>query len=502
MRRCLIVLLAASCLFADDAARPKVFFRSPDKATEKRIEVELLRGDGIGAGTVDRRALARAELEVLDAWAVPYLVRALAGRRADGAHTVRMNAAATLARILDPRALPALRTAAVKDKDRWVRRTATLGLGLFEEPTDVVLFAGMLDRKPIKRRDAAAALALGKINSPTATNALRARLVKPPDDKHLIAGKLLACSIRTADAPIDAYLRHKDRLVQRVAAACLQVRPLAPADAPRLLKVIERCRYREVRALLFDALARIEGRTPFIRAALIDCAVKKKYKAEARIAALNGLAYEWNERSSFDRLNKFYRSIRGRNDPVLAALMFAMVRTGHPEAVDTMLRVLRTGSPFVRFYATASLFHLVALGPEKHPREGEITSAIAQQRSRSQDAQLLALIDLVGRWQLQPEEVQDRRKLAREGFARIGDPKDLHLFDRTREDRAWVIVNRMVPLILDLDELLGANANPETGEKPQPKPGSDGKNERGTEEELDLLSFLEERPYYVPEDLG
>ena len=46
-------------------------------------------------------------------------------------------------------------------------------------------------------------------------------------------------------------------------------------------------------------------------------------------------------------------------------------------------------------------------------------------------------------------------------------------------------------------------SEPDTsGQKPQPKPGSGGKEEAGSEEELDLLDWLQEQPYYVPEDLG
>ena len=35
---------------------------------------------------------------------------------------------------------------------------------------------------------------------------------------------------------------------------------------------------------------------------------------------------------------------------------------------------------------------------------------------------------------------------------------------------------------------------------PEPTPGSGGKDEAGSEEELDLLDFLGEKPYYVPSD--
>ncbi|MHC4937610.1 MAG: HEAT repeat domain-containing protein [Planctomycetota bacterium] len=504
MRPVLGILLLAAFVAAGDVARPLVFFRSPDKKTEKWIKNELISGNGIGAGTVRARSLARAELEVLDAWAVPYLGEALYGRKKVRAHTVRMNAAATLARILDPRALPELRGAAASDDDRWVQRTALLGLGLFRQREDVDLFAANLDLRPEKRRDACAALGLGKLPaSPTAANALLARLAKPPRDEHLTAALLLASAIRTDETPVLDFLAHKKRVVQHVAAACLQIRPLAPDRIEPLLKQIRRGRFTDVRAMQFHALAAMPERTDAIRAELLDCAVKTKYKAGARVAALIGLAHEWGKMENYERLAKLYRGVQNRNDEVVAALMFAMVRTGDPRAVKSLLHVVKTGSDFLRFYAAGALFHLIALGPEEIAGADQIASEIERQRSRTEDKRLLELIDLVGRWRSPPEGTTDRRALARDGLKRIGDPRDLHLFDWTREERAWAIVNSMVPLILQLDKLLGAMSEPDTsGQKPQPKPGSGGKEEAGSEEELDLLDWLQEQPYYVPEDLG
>lgn len=495
-------LLASDSRAGEDVANPKVFFRNPDPVTEKRIRDKLLGGDGIGAGTKDQRARARAELEVLDAWAVPYLANALHGRKANGPNTIRMNAVATLARILDPRALPQIRAAAVEDKDRWVRRTALLALGLFQRPEDVSLLAGRLNARRVKRRPLAAALAMGKIPDIAATQDLVARLAKPPGDEHIVAAYILAAAVRSPDAPIEKFLGDKRRLVQRVAAAALQIRPISADQAPMLIRFIERGRYREVRELQHWALGAIKERTPEIRNALLDCAVKTKYKSDTRVAALASLAYEWNVKSNYDRLHQLYRSIRARNDSVLFALMFAMARSGDEKSIDTLLRVIKTAPAQRCYYASASLFHVIALAPGKHPRAGEIAGAIARQRSRVEDPRLLRLIDLVGRWSSPPDGTPDRGAIARDGFRDIGDPKDLHLFDWTREERAWQIVNSMVPHIFELDQLLGSMSNPEGGAKPEAKPGSGKKDEAGSEEEMDLLEFLQEKPYYVPGDLG
>ena len=260
--------------------------------------------------------------------------------------------------------------------------------------------------------------------------------------------------------------------------------------------------YREVRELQFCALGAIRARTDEIRNALLDCAVKTKYKSGARVAALTSLSYEWNVQSNFKRLHGLYRGMRNRNDAKLFALMFAMARSGHPESIDVQLRTIRTAPAQRCFYASASLFHVIALAPGKHPRAGDICSAIQSQRSRMEDRQLLRLIDLVGRWSSPPDGTPDRAAIARDGFREIGDPKNLHLFDWTREDRTWELINSMIPHILQLDKLLGALSSPEGGAKPEPEPGSGKKDEAGSEEELDLLHFLQEKPYYVPEDLG
>jgi len=500
-----VLLTALSCPAGagDSSTTPLIFFRKPDRATEKRIEDDLISGNGIGAGTRDQRAKARAQLIVIDAWAVPYLAAALHGRKAQGDAMVRMNAAATLARILDPRALPELRAASRLDKDRWVRRFAMLSLGLYRRAEDIDVLNGILKDRDKRRRDPAAALALGKVPYSTATNALLSRLGKPPRDQHLAAALLLAASIRSPETPAgDArFIKHKERLVRRVAAGCLLIRPPTPAQTVELLKVVDDTGDREVREVQYYALGLIPERTDAIRKALLDCAVKTKFKPGARVAALIGLADEWNVRANFGPLHDRYRAMKGRNDPVVAALLHAMVRTGDPKAIEICQKVIRTGSPFLRFYASAALFHRIALaGKEPPPDADQLAGLIAQQSV--QDDDLRRLIELVSRWRSPPEGVTDRRKLAREGFRELGDPKDLHLFDWDRKERAWTLLNRMIPYVLQLDEQLVDLSAHDTSKTPAPDPGAGkAKSGLGTEEELDLIDFLKEKPYFVPEDL-
>jgi len=316
----------------------------------------------------------------------------------------------------------------------------------------------------------------------------------------------LAASIRSPDSPAGEarFLKHKKTLVRRVAAACLCIRPPTPEQTKVLLKIVSVTGDREVRTLQFYALGLIPERTPAIREALLDCAVKTKLKTGARVAALIGLADEWNVSGNFDRLHARYRAAKGRNDPVVAALLHAMVRTGNPKAVEICKRVIKTGSPFLRFYASAALFHRIALGGDEPPPDADrIAAEIVNQRSRTQNPQLLRLIDLVSRWRSPPEGVKDRRKLARDGFAAVGDPKDLHLFDWDRNTRAWALLNRMIPYVLELDEQIVDLSTHDTSKPPAPDPGvGKSKSESGSEWELDLLDFLKEQPYFVPADLG
>ena len=106
------------------------------------------------------------------------------------------------------------------------------------------------------------------------------------------------------------------------------------------------------------------------------------------------------------------------------------------------------------------------------------------------------------RWSSPPEGITDVRKLAHEGLAAVGDPRNLHLFDRTREERAWALLNSMLPYILELDDVAVDLEKHDSSTPPRAEPGSNKKDEGGSEEELDLIDFLREKPYFVPADLG
>ncbi len=127
------------------------------------------------------------------------------------------------------------------------------------------------------------------------------------------------------------------------------IRPPTPAQTEDLLKLVGTTGHRELRELQYYALGLIPQRTDAIRKALLDCAVKTKFKTGARVAALIGLADEWNVRANFDPLHNRYRAMKGRNDPVVAALLHAMVRTGDPKAIEICQKVIKTGSTFLRY---------------------------------------------------------------------------------------------------------------------------------------------------------
>ncbi len=498
------LLLAVACAPGargdGEGGAPLMLFKEPDPETRRRITDDLISNNGIGAATSDVRTLQRAELRRIGYWAVPFLKDVVYGPKSVKGVRIPMNAIMVLARILDLRALPELRAAAQKHEDVEVRKTAGLGLGLFRRAEDLALLTRLLQDGDFRHgHQRSAALALAKLRTAGAQEVLRAAVLTPARDVHVAAATLLAAVIATPGINLAPYLDHDEKLLRSVAAVALMLRPLAAQEAAPLLAQLKKVREdREVRALQYEALGAVRDRTEEIRDRLLSCVVKGEERQEARIAALVGLSYEFGRAEIYAPLKRYYGSMRGRNDPQVGPLLFAMVRTGDPRAVDDLVALCGTGSSdFIAFYAGGSLLHLVANAPEELAGEGAVFDALAKLRDRP-DALLRELADLAFRVRAERER-ERRRSVAADGFSRLRDPKDLHLWDWNPAERAWGTANGLIPRIFQLDDVAEkSKAVSPGGQSPGGKEGRTG----ATPEEQDLLDFLREAPYFGPEDLG
>ncbi len=482
-----------------EGGAPLMLFKEPDSETRRRITDELISHNGIGAATSDMRTLKRAELRRIGYWSVPFLKEVVYGPKSVKGVRIPMNAIMVLARILDLRALPELRGAAQKHEDVEVRKTAGLALGLFRRAEDLPLLTRLLQDGDFRHgHQRSAAIALAKLRTPGAQEVLRAAVATPARDVHVAAATLLAAVIAAPGIDLSPYLNHDEKLLRSVAAAALMLRPLAAAEAGPLLALLKKPREdREVRALQFHALGAIRDRTDEIRDRLLACVVKGDERGEARIAALVGLAYEYGRGEVYAPLRRYYGSLSGRNDPQVGPLLFAMARSGDPKAVEDLVAHCGSGSDFIAFYAGASLLHLVAFAPQELPSEAAVFDAIAKLRDRP-DALLRELSDLG--FQVRAEKDRQRRPaLAAGGFTKLRDPKDLHLWDWDASQRAWGTANGLLHVIFELDDV--AEKGKATSPGGPPPGGKEGRT-GATPEEQDLLDFLGEAPYFVPEDLG
>ncbi|MHC4957513.1 MAG: HEAT repeat domain-containing protein [Planctomycetota bacterium] len=515
MRLLLIVALAAALCPADDVRSPPIFFTKPDLESHREIE-DLVGNNGVGAATRKARRAARAKLVKIGRWTVPYLVAPIAKPRQKGNTRIPMNAIMTLARIQDPVALPTLRAFSLRPRSNvHVRKTGCLALGLFREQRalNAAALADIL-KEPSRGDPAhlrAAALGLAKLDEDLATATLLGEL-RELDAPQFLAGSLvLAGTVRSVEAEPERFLAHEKEIVRRAAAVGLMVRPLGRQDLPVVRARLKREKSPRIRALLFYALAAMP-RDPGIRELLLDCATKTRRNDDERIAAAIGLAYERGDEDGklFKKLKPVVKQYTRRNDAVGAALMFALARTGHPDSVDVLLGILRGGSSVSRFYAGGCLLYLASLDDptRRHEREQRIFEEIANTGRGSSDSALAALDQARG-W-LTTSDLRKRAELARREFtdiAKLHDRYGLHLWDRTPRDRAWAAVNRLLPALFDLDDVADRadidNPN-KTGETPL-KPGTKHTGARDlakSPEDQDLLEFLREQPYFVPEDLG
>jgi len=482
-----------------EGGAPLMLFKEPDPETRRRITDDLISNNGIGAATSGVRTEQRAVLRQIGYWSVPFLKDVVHGPKSVKGVRIPMNAIMVLARILDLRALPELRGAAQKHEDVEVRKTAGLALGLFRRAEDLPLLTRLLQDGDFRHgHQRSAAIALAKLRTPGAQEVLRAAVSTPARDVHVAAATLLAAVIATPGIDLSPYLNHDEKLLRAVAAAALLLRPLAAQEAGPLLALLRKPREdREVRALQFHALAAIRDRTDEIRDRLLACVVKGDERQEARIAALIGLAYESGRTELYAPLKRYYASFSGRNDPQVGPLLFAMVRTQERKAVEDLMGFCGTGSDFIALYAGGSLLHLVSNLAEEWPAEPAVFDAIAKLRDRP-DALLRELADLA--FLVRAEKDRPRRQaLAREGFAKLREPRDLHLWDWDVSQRAWGTANGLLPLLFELDEVAEKSKATSPG---GPSPGGKEGRTGATPEEQDLLDFLAEMPYFVPEDLG
>jgi len=461
-----------------------VFFREPDRET--RREIDDLVGKGLGNASRDKRREARDRLAEIGPWAVDALGRALLKRTESP--TVRWNAALVLARIPFGTCREHLQAAVDGDAHPDVVRASCLALGLFRDARDVdVLERRLLAGEP------AAALALAKLRDPRARRVLATAARDLPRDGHLAAAILLAATV--ADPATDAarHLTHEDRLVRKTAATCLLVRP--PLD-PKLVRDRLDGRHREkdesVRALLCHVLGGFAG-SGDVRALLLEASTKSREKKEARIAALISLAREWGVKEHYTPLKRALRAVRSRGDPVAGPLIFALARTGHPDAIEDLERIVESRERGRTFYAAGSLVHVAA--HHDLPEWRAILQRVSD--SRDLDPALEALADTLK----YKSDLAERRAAAVEGFGKVREAN--HLWDWSREERVWGLVQSALADLFELDDLADVGAehesdDPRGGAKQSTKP----KAPSGQPHEQDLLEFLDRKPYFGREDLG
>ncbi|MFQ5844103.1 MAG: HEAT repeat domain-containing protein [Planctomycetota bacterium] len=518
MLRSLSILALCALPLAAEERYPVRFFPTPDSETARKIRALV---QHLGGSTVAERRDARAEIGSYGVWAVPTLVDRLAGKRPEKAMRVRMNAVLALSDIMDPRSLEALRAAA-KDLNPWVRRSAMLVLGHFRRPQDRDrLLAALRDDDPNAKHQVAAAVAVSKLLRAAPSDRSRpgdpllreARIPLQSRDEHYVAGVLLAACVSTPDRPdarqalhrlLEERLTHKRPLVRRVAATGLIVRPGTPELLPRLLKRIHKEKDKSVRALLYGAVAALP-RTDEVRDVLLRCACSDKEKDEVRAAAAIGLAEEppqahyWADEERYRRLRTAAR--KGRNDDVTGTLLFAWARTGRPEVVDELLKLIPGGKKYTRFYGMGCLGYLKAYHSGRdgaaEGRAYDIYEAVAGFEKVAKDPRVRRVVGAVKRlWG------EAGRKDPAAVFRTLQSIDRYGLWSRTPRDRVLARLNARVYEVLELDyvpdiagERPGASA-PGGGAAPQ-KGGS-----TQSEEENDLTDFLRNRPYFEERDLG
>ena len=459
-----------------------VFFPAADAATRKRM-AQLAKE--LGDSTLEKREAARRELAAIGVWAQPVLADHLAG----GAVRQKVNAALTLPRIEDPDSVALLRLHADTVDDE-VRRAVCLALGVFGDPADLGVLADLC-ANPRNRLGELPEAALALARAPGSAPALAGATAKLPENERLAAAFILAAALADPTSRPEAHLGHRKEVVLRAAAAALVLRP--PEDPAPILDALRKGRGdRNTRMLLYVALGALPP-SGQVREVLLDCATKDREKTGARAAACIALGREWGVTANAPALE---RALKGAKDDLVAPLMFALVRTGTDGAIDFLLRQAGSTDKKRHEPAGALLLHMLASvrDGERHPRHDEILRALADERHDAvrQPAQAARA----------KTEWPAFREHALKVVATIPAPFDL--WTLTWEERRWALVNDILPEILGLDDIpdWGNPANTQLKDR-QGKTYEDGRGNRAsaTPWEQDLISFLRERPYFVPGDL-
>lgn len=481
---------------AEPAKAPFLIFREADSATEKRVQRELITEKTLGGLAPETRRQAREELSWIGSWCVPYLEIAI---RKQSSARIRMNAVLALAMIRDPRGLPVLREAAKEDKVLYVRRAATLAIGLFEWGKEDVETLGHLPNGEWR----AIAPALARLRNPAAAAILKANAVKFPPTKYDYdrAAILISAAIAGPGAPLVEHLEDGEDLVQEAAAMGLAVRPLPAHRAGEIIAALDRSKLSSTaRVLAIHALGSIRDRPPEAQERLLDIAWKDGKEAE-RIAALLELRGTPDE---FPKLWKAYLRDGGKNDPVAATLLVALARTGEDKAKERLRAVLQR-EKFLGFYAAGAL--LYANGTDQLP--DEIRREIVDLGDKE-------LVEIAG---MAASTSEEKRAAALLKLKRLPDRRGLELF-YSPEERIWREVNRLLTRIFDIDPVLLQFNSSNLNDPDSPLGGGGGvgdeprKAKSGSPEDQDLSDLLvpprvehdppypERRPYFGPEDLG
>ncbi|MEE8106162.1 MAG: HEAT repeat domain-containing protein [Planctomycetota bacterium] len=489
---------------------PLIIFSTPDKESSRTIS-ELVKK--LKAGTRSERRERRAGLLSYGPWATTRLADALAGRRADGSNVARMGAAICITEIGDKSGLSALRLA-LDDEDRWVRKTATLALGRFALPED-----GQRLESIAKEDSAPAAyFALAKLPDVAAPMDRLQRTAPKRGAKHdaraahLLANAVVSPIGKEVWEPCVAALKDDEKLIRRVAAVGLLLRPDAILKTEVILDAAEKHDDDVVRATLQLTLGRLP-RTDKIANALLATAVSSRVKKSVRARAALALAGGWFPKGAYKKLNQEFGRIKG-NDPRVISILHAMACAGEDEgkakntnaAIDRLLSLKRSNS-WTRKGVACALAHTIYVRPAgRHKREPEIQDALIELRSKNKDERFVRFLKSLLKARNEYDNPVRRRELALEAFREHGYSQLLPL-----EEQALRAANLAMRVVLKLDDLSDfetAGGSVSHGEQETvTKDGSTedtgqfgGKGGGGSEEEADLIDFLR-GGYFVPGDV-